>query len=263
MTSIEPFTAPPGCAPHLRKAYENAINAHPPTWRSEPKNGEVFIDIGEAERRLRCFALATGFDIVRTAGGTKLVPGASFACYHHGEKSRNDRGLEDRVVRDEEGNIVSKRQRESTSVRQRGCNWSVRVSWKSIGKRGSSEKGFVLTIKSLNHEGHDLTENPLAVYSRHMTETKEYREVLQTASRHRIAVIPYSASRRVLEATKFGISLTYKQYYNTVRNTPPNREDSRTIEGLLVALSDADFIYRTRVEETIDENDVVVSRKLL
>ena len=100
----------------------------------------------------------------------------------------------------------------------------------SIGKRGSGEKGFILTAKPpLIHKGHNLTENPLAVFPRHLAETQEYRGVLETARYHRLAVIPYSASRRVLESTEFGISLTHKQYYNSVRRMLPNKDDSLSI----------------------------------
>ena len=123
--SLEPttarFIAPPGCAPHLREAYERAVNAQPTAWRREPITGEVFKDLAEAERRLRCYSLVAGFDIVRTSGGTSAFPGASFACIYHGHKTRNTRGLEEMVTRDNDGNILSRRQRDSTSVRQRGC----------------------------------------------------------------------------------------------------------------------------------------------
>ena len=76
------FVAPPGCAPHLRDAFERAVNAHPPAWRREPKTGEVFEDLAEAERRLRCFSLVAGFDVVRASSGTKAFPAATFTyCY--------------------------------------------------------------------------------------------------------------------------------------------------------------------------------------
>ena len=259
------FVAPPGCAPHLRQAYEKAVNAHPITWRLEPTLGEVFKDLAEAERRLKYYSLATGFDIVRGSGGTRSSPGAVFLCFYHGQKTRNFRGLEDSVMRDQDGTIVSRRQRESTSVRQRGCSWSVRVSWKSISKRGSKNKAFILIIKSLTHEDHDLTENPLTVFPRYLVETQEYREVLETARYYRLAIIPYSASRRVLESTEFGISLTHKQYYNSVRRIIPNKDDSLSIQGLLIALFDHGFIYIPQVLDERDSTkpDRVVSRKLV
>src|SRR5262249_54750882 len=68
------FMAPPGCAPYLREAYERAVNAQPTAWRREPITGEVFKDLTEAERRLRCHSLVAGFDIVRTSNGTSAFP---------------------------------------------------------------------------------------------------------------------------------------------------------------------------------------------
>ena len=119
ITSPEParFIAPPGCAPHLREAYEKAVNASPVAWRREPISGEVFKDLAEAERRLRYYSLAAGFDIVRGAGGTTAYPATVFLCFYHGQETRNTRKLEELIVRDNKGNIVSRRQRESTSVR--------------------------------------------------------------------------------------------------------------------------------------------------
>ena len=122
------FIAPLGCAPHLRQAYEKAVNAHPIAWRREPISGEVFKDLAEAERRLKYYSLAAGFDIVRGSGGTRTSPGAVFLCLYHGQQTRNFRGLEDSVMRDKDSTIVSRRQRESTSIRQRGCPWSIRVN---------------------------------------------------------------------------------------------------------------------------------------
>ena len=103
----------------------------------------------------------------------------------------------------------------------------------------------------------------MAVFPRHLAETKEHREVLAAARFHRIAVILYSASRRVLELTEFSITLTYKQYYNSVRRMAPNRDDSLTIDGLLVALFNRGFIYRIRVYKEMNEKKEVVNRKLL
>src|SRR4051794_27915936 len=67
------------------------------------------------------FSLAEGFDIVRKGGGTKANPAYRFSCYYHGNKTRNDRKLEDSVEYDEESRISSTRQRQNTTVRQLGC----------------------------------------------------------------------------------------------------------------------------------------------
>lgn len=93
-------------------------------------------NLEHCNRRLRAFALATGFDIVRKGGGTKALPSWRFFCIYHGTETRNDRKLEARVEIDEEDNITSKRQHDSTNVQQLDCQWEGLCSFKFIGKRG-------------------------------------------------------------------------------------------------------------------------------
>ena len=80
---------------------------------------------------------------------------------------------------------------------------------------------------------------------------------------HRIAVIPYSASRRVLESEDFALHLTSKQYYNSIRKIRVDSSDDRTIAGLVVALEDNGFVYQTRVKHTLDSADKIISRQLI
>jgi hypothetical protein len=89
----------------------------PVAWREPPQSGEEFESKIDCEKRLRGFALAEGFDIVRNGGGTKAFPASSFSCVFHGYKSRNTRKLEDRVEKDKEGLILSRRKKENTQVR--------------------------------------------------------------------------------------------------------------------------------------------------
>jgi len=44
-----------------------------------------------------------------------------FQCIHHRTDTQNRHGLEDKVERDSDNNIVSKRQREGIYVKQKGC----------------------------------------------------------------------------------------------------------------------------------------------
>ena len=74
----------------------------------------------------------------------------------------------------------------------------------------------------------------------------------------------YSNSRRVLKALdEFGINLIARQYYNAVRNIRGDKTAPETIRGLLIALEDAEFVYRTRVEIQKDEFGNETTRKLL
>jgi len=258
------WTAKPTVPANSRVILERAVNALPTQWLKPPQDGEVFDSINDGEKRLRGFALAEGFDVVRLRGGTAAFPASEFGCIHHGQETRNYRELEDRVERDEDGNIVSQRRRQNTRVAQLNCPWLVRIAWKNIGKRNSGIKGFVMKTKCLNHS-HSLTDNALN-YPRQLAQQEEYQQLISTVQSHRIAMISYTDSRRILlhdQTTQLGIHLSKKQYYNSVRNSKPNRDDSTTILGLLQALNDAGFVYRTRVEIISDPLGVEVSRKLI
>lgn len=123
------------------------VNLLPPAWLSEPQSGELFDSLDHCNRRLRGYALKEGFDIVRKGGGTKANPSWRFFCVYHDVATQNTRKMEDRVERDEEGNVTSQRQRDKTTVRQLECRWETFCSFKDIGQRGSGVKGYTLAIK--------------------------------------------------------------------------------------------------------------------
>ena len=88
---------------HLRPAFERLISAIPESWLLAPKSGELK---DTCKKRLQAFALARGFGVVV---GKSHKGRSTYHCIHHGADTRNDRGLEARVVRDEEGKVVSER----------------------------------------------------------------------------------------------------------------------------------------------------------
>jgi hypothetical protein len=70
-----PWHAKSGCAEHHRAAVERIVNALPPSYLLPPISGEIFDNLDSCTNRLRGYALAEGFDVVRHGGGTKKVPG--------------------------------------------------------------------------------------------------------------------------------------------------------------------------------------------
>src|SRR5215475_12309050 len=221
MSSLLPpnWRAPAGCPGHLRHPLERHVNRFPAEYLSEPQDNEVFDTFEEAHRRLSAFALVQGFDIVKNGGQTSINPGGNLRCIYHGNGTRNWRELEERVERDEAGAITSNRKRDLTVVRGTGCPWRCLVTFKSIGKRDSGKKGFVLSVKCLSHgDTHPLSpENPLIFYS-HRQSLEEYQEALAQARFHRMSIIPYSVSRRVLASGEVGFVLKRREYYNSVRH---------------------------------------------
>ena len=152
---------------------EKTVNEFPSDWRHEPQNNEVFQSIDECGRRLIAYSFSQGFDVVKTHSSNTPYPNATFCYIHHSDKTRNRRDLPQAVDRDEYGTIVGARKRELTVVRQMNCTWCCKVAFKFVGKRGKSEKGFVLTVKSTSHSDHPLAANPL-VYRQHRERLEAY-----------------------------------------------------------------------------------------
>ena len=130
------WRAKPRCPKHLIAVLERAVNALPPAWLLQPTTGEVFDSIKHYKRRLQGYALAEGFEVVRTGGGTKKAPRARFEYLKYGESTKNQRKLENYIKYNKEGTIAIVRQRENTLVSQTSYKQSARVSQKDIGKRG-------------------------------------------------------------------------------------------------------------------------------
>lgn len=262
--SLSLWRAASDCPESLRFTLEKVVNAYPPEWLQTPTTGEIFKDMDEAYSRLIAYSLSQGFDVVKSHSTQKPQPVTTFSCVHHGTETKNWRKLPERVERDEKGEVVSKRKIDLTVVSQTGCPWACRVSYKNIGKRGSGERAFILTVKDISHgDTHPLASNPF-VYQRHRERLPEYQAIKAQARAHRVAVMPYSLSRRVLDAVdSTGLSLTRKEYYQITKSSTLNLKDDKTIDGLLYALNDAEFKYRCRVTDSYDESGQIISRKLI
>ena len=74
-------------------------------------------------------------------------------------------------------------------------------------------------------------------------------------------MILYSESRRVLEAEEFSLTISAKDYYNSVRKIVPDKDNPETIDGLHRALQKAGFIYRCSVEVEKDNKERLINRK--
>jgi hypothetical protein len=103
-----------------------------------------------------------------------------------------------------------------------------------------------MTANCLDHS-HSLVTNPLS-FPRHRHSLDEYQALIRTARKHRVAVISYSDSGRVFEAEGSGLTSTAREFYNSVWDLTLDKDKLDTIDGLLVALHEAGFVYRTRVK---------------
>lgn len=117
-----PWTAHPDCPNNLKEPLERAVNALPVDWLEAPSTGETFDCSEKCERRLHGYALSQGFEVVRCGGGTQTTPTLRFRCTFHGNKTLNTRHLEEAVIRDEDGAILSKRKEEHVSYEGQAAN---------------------------------------------------------------------------------------------------------------------------------------------
>jgi hypothetical protein len=93
------------------------VNALPLSYLLAPCFGELFDSLEYYNRRLRGWALAKRFNIIRNGGGTKAAPNYRFRYIFYNNKIQNNRKLEDIIKRDSKGKIVNKRKKEVTNVR--------------------------------------------------------------------------------------------------------------------------------------------------
>ncbi|KEF50808.1 uncharacterized protein A1O9_13138 [Exophiala aquamarina CBS 119918] len=264
MTDITQWTAPVGCVEHYRGILERHVNAQPPHWCQEPAVGEVFDNRKDAEVRLQLWALIAGFDVVCKGGGSSKVPGGLYRCIHHGKESRNDHGLEDRVTRNPKGKITSLRKRESTKVYPTNCDWRVNLAFIMIDKKDESQgRQWTFTKVSLTHTGHPLTANPFAAYLNHRKRLAEWKDLIAKATAHRRAKVVYSSSRRIIESEEFALHLSVKEYYNTMRKKPVDKDNDKSIIGLVHEIQESNWHCEFRSEVYEDEEGKVVGRKLI
>lgn len=60
-----------------------------------------------------------------------------------------------------------------------------------------------------------------------------------------------------------GITISAREDYNSVRKMVADKNQSKTIDGLLVALQEEGFVYRVRVDVEEDDDGKPISRKML
>jgi hypothetical protein len=245
---------------HQRGTYDRAVAALPPGFLEFPVTGEIFESKVGCKVRLQGFSLSQGFAVVVGKSSQDGTPRAEFLCIHHGTATRNDRQLEEEVERDPEGNITSRRQRGDTQVMQKlDCGWKGVLSHR-FPYPGATDRVWMLTMTCSGHT-HNM-KNPFS-YQVHVKATTEYQVLTAKARNMRMAFISYSDSKRVLQMEGLGFTIDPTTYYNTVRHNRPSPEDCQTIQGLLVALADSGFLWRTRVEVEEDPNGNMISQKLI
>ena len=246
---------------HLREPFLCAVRRNPLDWLLPPCTDDIYKSSEHCLMRLQAFALGQGFAVVTGKVNRCGTPRWQFRCIHHSARTQNHRGLEPEVLRNSDHKVLTNRKRNGHVQQKLDCQWMCLLSYKTISRRALTEKAYYLTVKRDDHT-HEIHVNPFA-YRIHLKQTTEFKQLTAKALNARIASVPYSVERRVLDRDDLGLTIDARTYYNLVRNTHGRKERDDTISGLLIALDLAGFRYRTRVEEFLDQSGAVINRKLL
>jgi hypothetical protein len=110
----------------------------------------------------------------------------------HGTATANKRGLVARKAKDQEGNLVTDRHRDTMVTAKKDCRFKYILSYKAISNRGK-EKKYIGTLKYLNHT-HPIYLNPFS-FKVHKTGTIEYQTLIRQARKYRVGNVSYLESQ--------------------------------------------------------------------
>jgi hypothetical protein len=101
------------------------------------------------------------------------------------------------------------------------------------------------------------------MFPAHLKASEEYKEALYQIKKHREAVLPYSNNRRLIDAEDFGIILSSRDYYNSVRKEIPDKSKPKTIKALLIIFKENSFVYYTRVKIEVNKNGELINKEFV
>lgn len=248
---------------NLRVEWLVKVRSFPPAWLEKPTNGEQFESPAGCLERLIAYGFFEGSLFVSGKQRLDGTPSWEYWCKFHGLKTANKWRLEERVIQDLEGEVVTKRQRD-TQNKRRDCPVAYVLSYKLVD-RATKERRYIGHWKEDTHKNHDLHLNPFS-FHRHEQSVDSHHRQLAEATRFRTGNLTYSEACHLLKSDSGGLMLSKKAYYNLVRYQRPDKTKEETIDGLLRALNDEGFVFRLRTkDEWVGEgqNQRCVSRKLI
>lgn len=250
---------------NVRNEWLKKVRSFPPGWIQKPIDGQQFESHRDCLARLNAFGFFEGCLFVTGRQGGSQTPHWYFRCKFHGSKTENYRKLEARVVRNEEGEIVTGRKRD-THINKRECPVLYYLAHKVIN-RVTKERAYIGAWREEEHQNHPLNLNPFS-FSIHEQSTDAFQLLAATACRFRSASQTYSKACQLLKEDGNGLILGQRTYYNLnlLRQKRPNKDDSSTITALLQGLKNDGFRFQTRLEEQYrpeDGEERLISRKLL
>jgi hypothetical protein len=176
---------------HAKSAWLKAVRALPPAWLLPPATSERFEGRNHCLKRLNRYGLYEGFAVVSGRVWKETTPRWQFLCKIYGKATPNKRKLEARKVKDEEGNLVTDRQRDTIIKVKKDCRFEYILSCKAISNR-SNEKEYIRTLRYLEYI-YLIYLNPFS-FKIHETGIIEYQTLIEQARKYRISNVSYLES---------------------------------------------------------------------
>ena len=218
-----------------------------------PEDGEVFQSKDDALDRLNSYGFSIGCRFSTKSarvGRANPTPNWDFVCAGFGEDTQNKHRLEPAKRQNKEGEIISKRQRDTTNNRH-GCQTMYSVSYKMKRQR-CPDLGYEFRGRWRVEEhdsSHILPADPLLdpIFRQ---KTDAFRTLALDAEWLRGGKQSYIEAQGLLKARGAGLILGRKEYYNLVRNSPNKPEDHDSMTVMLVELEAQGWRYTTRTADT-------------
>jgi hypothetical protein len=248
----------------IRDRLVNAVDKLPRKWLLPPQNGEVFDTYLEGQQRVFGHSLAAGFQSV--GGQGSHATRKNIWCIHHGDKTRNDRGLSHTVEKDKAGKIISSRKREDTQIWAKSCKWRMfLVPVPDVDDDGNEVSRWLLrygTVKesglTLNKYSHHLSINPL-VFPKHRIAQSIFQDALPQAKAMRASHLSFRQAERILHGQS--LKIDRNSYYNLARRSAMDLSTEGLL-ALVTVLERDNWTYRTYWEFVRDDLKVVTKQVL-
>jgi hypothetical protein len=118
---------------HQRRERVTKISSFPPEWLQKPANGDRFESPQQCLERLNAYGFFEGCLFVTGKQRLDGTPSWELKCNFYGLQTSNKWHLEDQVIKDAEGVIMSNRKRD-THTKRKGCPMAYMVSFKIVNK---------------------------------------------------------------------------------------------------------------------------------
>ena len=97
-----------GCSKHYKATIKHIVNAYPPSYLVPPSLGEIFNSLEDSNCRLREYALAKDFNIIRNREGIVANSSYKFRYIFYNSVIKNNRKLKNYVEKDLKNKVINK-----------------------------------------------------------------------------------------------------------------------------------------------------------